>query len=241
MKTSDILILPTDDAIRRKTAENVVRKYNNTDISLMYDRSPVELLDNLYMGDIAKNALAAYLRKHCSTPVTDYDEIRTDDFTEPDGGWDLMVGNSGIKAEVKSSIPPGNEADADIIARRDIKITAALDKENPVWIRPSQLESRIHIQIYFRASARKSGFSSFEELSRVISSDPEQVHTIIGSSKYDRPMFFGWTTRERICEYLRTCSGTKTWSFPWTKRIYWRSPVKTALTMPELVDFCENH
>lgn len=86
MKTSDILILPTDDAIRRKTAENVVRKYNNTDISLMYDRSPVELLDNLYMGDIAKNALAAYLRKHCSTPVTDYDEIRTDDFTEPAAG-----------------------------------------------------------------------------------------------------------------------------------------------------------
>jgi hypothetical protein len=73
--------------------------------SMMYNRTPVELLDNIFMGDLAKNALLEWLKPRCNCVITDYDEMRTDNFKEPDPGWDFIAGNKHLKAEVKSSIP----------------------------------------------------------------------------------------------------------------------------------------
>ena len=55
--TNDVIILPVNQQIIDKTMKNVVKKLNHTNISLMFNRTPVELLDNLYIGDLAKNAL----------------------------------------------------------------------------------------------------------------------------------------------------------------------------------------
>lgn len=57
MTTNDVIILPVNQQIIDKTMKNVVKKLNHTNISLMFNRTPVELLDNLYIGDLAKNAL----------------------------------------------------------------------------------------------------------------------------------------------------------------------------------------
>ena len=57
MTTNDVIILPVNQQIIDKTMKNVVKKLNHTNISLMLNRTPVELLDNLYIGDLAKNAL----------------------------------------------------------------------------------------------------------------------------------------------------------------------------------------
>lgn len=54
MTINDVIILPVNQQIIDKTMKNVVKKLNHTNISLMYNRTPVELLDNLYMGDLAK-------------------------------------------------------------------------------------------------------------------------------------------------------------------------------------------
>lgn len=57
MTINDVIILPVNQQIIDKTMKNVVKKLNHTNISLIFNRTPVELLDNLYIGDLAKNAL----------------------------------------------------------------------------------------------------------------------------------------------------------------------------------------
>ena len=151
MTEKDVIQLPVRLDIIEKTMRNVVLKYDNTKKTEMYDRTPVELLDNLYMGDIAKNALLAYLIDQGVTGIIDYDEVRTDAFKNPDPGWDFIVGSRKLKVEVKSSIPPNQESVSNIIKYRDIKITACHDKGNPLWIMPLDQESYIHVQVYFYA------------------------------------------------------------------------------------------
>ena len=222
MTINDVFQLPVNSMTIEKTMRNVVKKYNFTYRSLMYQRTPVELLDNLYMGDLAKNALYDYLKEHCSKPIDDYDIIRTDNFEKADPGWDLKVGDLKLKVEIKSSIPPNNESYIDIINKRDIKITASHDKGH-TWINPNDLESSIHVQIYFYAKSYRNGYNSFEELSKVISSDYREVKRIINSDKYNNPLFFGFNTKKNIIAYINSLPlYNRTWTFSWTNRIYWK-------------------
>ena len=231
----DILELPVSREVIEKTLRNTVKKYNYTCRALMYSRTPVELLDNLYMGDMAKNALYDYLVKRCSCPVIDYDEVRTDNFQNHDPGWDLMVGNKKIKVEIKSSIPPNNESRDNIVRLRDIKITASHD-EGRTWINPHDLESDIHVQVYFYAKSYRNGYSSFEELSSVISQDMWKVREIINSDKYNHPLFCGYNTKENIIRHLESLpKDRRTWTFSWTHRIYWKCPIKDAFNMLSLI------
>jgi len=161
-----------------------------------------ELLDNIYMGDIAKNALVSYLRSH-SISVIDYDEIRTDNFMEHDPGWDFKIGKKMITVEVKSSIPPNNEPKSNLIKYRDIKITASHDK-GKTWIKPEDIDSNIHIQIYFYTKPYRNGYDSFDTLARDISTNYHLIDKIINASKYNEPLFAGWTTKKNIIGYLNT-------------------------------------
>ncbi len=235
MTVNDVFQLPVSQAVIDKTMRNVVKKYNYTYKALMYQRTPVELLDNLYMGDLAKNALFDYLHAHCTTNILDYDDIRTDNFQSADPGWDMLVGNSKIKLEVKSSIPPNGELYSDIISKRDVKITASHDKGQH-FIMPAQIESELHVQIYFYAKTYKKGYDDFQALSDVVTNDYHQVGNIINASKYNNPLFFGYTTKSILINYLNTLPvNNRTWTFSWTNRLYWRSPIKDAGNLPALV------
>ena len=65
----------------------------------MYGRTPVELLDNIFMGDIAKLSLE-YLKFQCINPIIDYDELRNDNFMSPDPGWDFKWRQVRIKVRL---------------------------------------------------------------------------------------------------------------------------------------------
>jgi len=238
MQASEVYFLPVNVDVIDKTMRNVVKKYDNTDKTLMYERTPVELLDNLYMGDIAKNSLIHYLRLCGIRNVVDYDDIRSDNFVNPDPGWDFIVGRRKVKVEVKSSIPPNKESIVDIVSKRDIKITAALDKNNPVIILPENLESHVHVQIYFYATPFKIGYNDFDELSKVINADYKQIAKIIKAEKYDQPLFFGWNTKDEIIQYTQSDVHNHTWSFSWTKRLYWDCPIKYAHNLESFVRYC---
>lgn len=239
MTQNDIITLPASQAVLNKTALNTIRKYSHTHRTLMYGRTPVELLDNIFMGDMAKNALLEYLRTLCTSEIIDFDEIRTDNFLEPDPGWDFKVGNSLINVEVKSSTPPNNENFQSIINNRDIKITASHDN-GATMISPNNLESEIHVQVYFYARPYKNGYNSFEELQNNLTVDPNSIHRIINSAKYNQPLFFGWNTKENIIRYSNTLR-PPTWSFSWTTRVYWRCPIREAMTLQQLIDFINSH
>jgi hypothetical protein len=239
MTQNDIVTLPVNRMVLNKTANNTIRKYSHTHRTLMYGRTPVELLDNIFMGDIAKNSLLEYLRANCICPIVDYDEIRTDGFIDPDPGWDFKVGNSSIKVEVKSSTPPNNETKQDIINKRDIKITASHDN-GANMIMANTLESDIHVQVYFYARPYKNGYENFQQLQNVLTSDPNSIHRIINSAKYNEPLFFGWNTKTNIIRYANTLK-PPTWSFSWTTRVYWRCPISEAMTLNQLVDFINSN
>jgi len=239
MNSNDVIKLPVTKEVTNKTITNTIRKYEYTHKSLMYNRTPVELLDNIFMGDMAKNALFDYLRTRCTSLIIDYDEIRTDNFKEADGGWDFKVGNNLIKVEVKSSIPTRHENIQEIINKRDIKITAS-HNNGASYNEPENLESEIHAQIYFYAKAYKNGYDSFDKLLNDLTANPQVINSIINSAKYNEPLFFGWNTKQNIIKYRNTLK-FPTWTFPGTKRIYWKCPISDAMRMPQLIEFINSH
>lgn len=237
MTEQDIIEIPVTQEVITKTLQNTARKYRYTYEALMYNRTPVELLDNIYMGDLAKNALIAYLRERSSLEIVDYDEIRTDNFMEHDPGWDFTLGKKKVTVEVKSSIPPNNESRSNLIQYRDIKITASHDN-GQTWIMPENIESNLHIQVYFYAKSYRNGYDSFKRLASDISKNYQIIDKIINASKYNHPLFLGWSSKKRIIEFHNTLPD-KTWTFSWTSRIYWRCPIKDAYTMPQLLEVME--
>jgi len=239
MTVNDVIILPFNEAIVGKTITNTIKKYRYTSKALMYGRTPVELLDNIFMGDIAKNSIYHYLLNNCSNPVIDYDEIRTDNFQNPDPGWDFKVGKTKIKVEVKSSIPPKNESIENIIKLRDIKITASHNNGSTL-INPEDLDADIHIQIYFYAKSYRNGYDNFDKLYNDISSNPNMVRGIINVPKYAKPLFFGWNTKDEIINYKNTLS-PNTWTFSWTSRVYWRCPISKAHNLGKLINHIETN
>jgi hypothetical protein len=238
MTVNDVVILPVNAAVLAKTAANAIKKYRHVYSTLMYNRTPVELLDNIFMGDLAKNSLLEYLRSLCNQPVIDYDEIRTDNFLEPDPGWDFKAGAKQIKIEVKSSIPTNSESRQAIINKRDIKITASHDK-GKTWIQPEALESELHVQVYFYVKPSKDGYQQFDALYNDVIADSEAIHRIIDSKKYNQPLFFGWNKKSNIISQVKTRK-PNTWSFIKTSRIYWFCPIKEAFTMPQLIEHINN-
>lgn len=234
MKVEDVYCLPVSQAVRHKSMLNAIRKYRYTYTKLMYERTPIELLDNLYMGDLAKNALIEYLQLQTNQLVIDYDDVRRDNFMESDPGWDFAFGKKLLKTEVKSSIPPKGEYVKDIIEKRDIKITASHDN-GKTWIFPNDLESDIHVQIYFYAHVQKSGNKNFDELYAQIKDSPQRAHELIQSSKYDNPLFLGWNTKKQLIRFEKELKPNN-WTFSWTNRIYWRCPIKQAYNLRQLVE-----
>ena len=117
-----------------------------------------------------------------SVPVIDYGEVGKNNFTEPYPGWDMLFGRSKLKIEIKSSTPPRNEEWMDKIKKRDIKITASPDKGR-TWIRPEDLESEIHVQIYFYARPYKRGYNSLDALQKFLNQDYHRVQNLIQADK----------------------------------------------------------
>lgn len=234
---NDVIKLEFNEKTIEKTAINSIKKYRYSMINLMYSRTPVELIDNIFMGDFAKNCLLDHLRKYVSKTIIDYDEIRNDNFELPDPGWDFMIGDKQIKVEVKSSIPPNGENFQSIINKRDIKVTASHDK-GKTMINPENLESMLHAQVYFYAKTYKNGYDSFETLYKDIENNIPKLYEIINVKKYLEPLFFGVSSKKEIISYSQTLN-PNTWTFSWTDRIYWRSPISKAHTMSELISIAD--
>lgn len=243
-KKEDVIVLKFDNSVKKKTIQNTIKKYRYTMQHIAYDRTPLELLDNLFMGDFAKNCLV-YMLRNDGCILIDYDEIRTDDFLQADPGWDIKVGKYEITIEVKSSLPPIDKSTNKqmsieaLIRHFDIKVIARNDKNTGALIMPLDLASIVHIQIYFYAKTyKKSRFETFEDLYAAIIATPDSwkdVFALINPEKYYEPLFFGWSTKEEVDEHIKTLVD-KTWTFEWTKAEYWRCPIIKAHTYAELVN-----
>lgn len=251
MNINDIFMIPVTEEIIEKTLLNTRSKFLYTITNNAYTRTPVELLDNIYMGDLAKNALFDYLSSVLGNDLIDYDEIRADNFESYDPGWDFKIGSKEIKFEIKSSISSSVDIKritidtlASILRNRDIKITASHDK-GKTFLNPDDLKSDIHMQIYFlNVKTYKNGYDDPYLLYDDISKDLYKIKTIINSDKYNEPYFFGFSTKREIIAYKEENEVLKrksTWSFEWTDRLYWKSPLSKSHNIPSLVKLVNKH
>lgn len=238
----DVLKLPINREIVGKTLENVIKKFSYTRIHSIKKRMPLELLDNLFQGDLAKNSLLWYLRRQ-KLCLFDYDEIRADEFKKPDPDWDICTADEKTFLEVKSSLPPAylkkkqKKFSNKIVDELDIKITASIKNEK--MIPPNQLMADIHIQVYYNAE----GFSkiekmiSYQTLKDKLEDNPDSLLELIHYQKrLTKPYFFGYCTRhdiEEYLEYLDKRGESKTWEFQ--NCVYWRYPIQMAKNMNRLI------
>ncbi|GAH05740.1 unnamed protein product, partial [marine sediment metagenome] len=95
-------------------------------------------------------------------------------------------------------------------------------------------DSDIHIQIYFYCKKYRKGYTNFEKLGNVIENNPEKVKEIVNITKYKTPLFFGWNSKDMIIKFSKTL---RTWSFSWSKRIYWHCPIKYSYPIKELITY----
>jgi hypothetical protein len=227
----DVIELPFNEDIANKSYINSIKKFKYTMKNKSYDRTPIELFDNILMGDIAKNSFLNCLRDQGYNCV-DYDEIREDNFENNDPGWDIKIGSKKVCIEVKSSIPPNEASDDEIIEKYDVKVIAG--HKGQVLKSPEKIESDIHVQIYFRAKIyKKSKFSTLEDLYEFLNSNHEEGKKLINIQKFNKPLFFSWNSKEKIIFFSKTFI-PNTWTFTWTSIIYWKCPIKYSHNLNKL-------
>lgn len=239
-KEKDIVPLPVSATVYEKTLTNTVKKFQHTLKDSIHARTHTELLADTFMGDLAKNTLIDYLRNNCnqSVNIVDYDEIRIDNFENPDE-FDFYINNKSFIAEVKSSTPPVKkdqslESPNELIYNRDIKIIAKKNKGQKE-ISPVEMDSYIYPQIYFFTRVQKGRNLSDNEIIE-LKKDPHFLESIseINIKSFMQPMFYGWSAKPDIIFFSeRLCKPQ--WEFG--NAVYWSCPLRFSRTMKELIDF----
>ena len=127
----------------------------------MNRRSLTERLDDIIMGEIGSTAVMQYLIERGNRVIA-YNDIRKDEYRDPDPGWDLSVRavktNKCHTLSVKASrIPKADHDSMDaVIERRDFKVLVRADEIE--W----DLRSDYEAQVYF--PLRSSVFDGVEAI-----------------------------------------------------------------------------
>jgi len=204
----------------------------NTANTWQKNRSAFRKFTDLFAGDLAKN-LVRYWAKQQNILLTDYDQIRTDNFNKPDE-FDLRYKDKII--EVKSSIEKHTSVVENLIQKRRIIIY-------------SQKEfAAIIIQVFyvFENEEGKSFFSDTELLNDANFKEKHQIFTrqdFVSSFIKHAPKAFlmGFLTKEmaqdkknEVFKYgNKEIEGDK-------EREYLDFFVKDGFPLEELIDFLDN-
>lgn len=217
--------------------------FNSIDRPKMNERGMSEALDDKIMGDIATIAIVEYVRSIGLQAVA-YDQIRDDEFKEPDPGWDIAIAEKGLNKWAKETdnprVPPRDqcftlsvkssrlvrdEAVEIAIGLRDFKIFS--HNANDI---SSDLTSDIEAQVYYPLEKTQLRNASINEsdirkciLNRrdcSLVTDCLAIH-----NRYDICILTAWDFSKKIEQYSNTLSANKkTWS-SFGKRM-WFAPLK---------------
>lgn len=243
---NDIVALPVSLDVKEKTIINTVKKFNYTLQNSIVRRNQIELICDLYMGDLAKNCIVDYLRNHCEKGVhiIDYDEVRTDNFTDHDP-WDFCINRDDLRVEVKSSTPPEKkngeiESNEELLRGygeskgRDIKIIAK-KTPNQREVPPEEFDCFVFPQVYFRCRVPDKRDLTSAEIQR-LSISPLDLQEIIDLKRFDNPLFFGWSAKTDII-FFRDRLVEPQWKYG--NAVYWSCPLRYSRTLKELVNFAD--
>jgi hypothetical protein len=89
------------EIVKRSIYSASMKAQHRRTVNTWQKRTSFEKFSDLFIGDLAKNVVGEHLTNTFSLPIVNYDEVRTDGFTQPDR-YDLQV--DAVTIEVKSSI-----------------------------------------------------------------------------------------------------------------------------------------
>ena len=158
---NDIIDLEYDEECIEMAIHSTVAKFLHTSTTQMYARTPLLKLENIFMGDFAKNAIMHTAKKQLTSLnndliILDYDQVRADKFLLHDAGWDIALTKHLLYGEVKSSYPPRSNgvqySDQRILNELDFKITAWKDGDDSETRRSKVKQlADVFFQVYFMA------------------------------------------------------------------------------------------
>ncbi len=224
---------PTLVTVSSETISDAVRWVRNrilytTDRGQMNPREISERWDDGIMGEIASVAVMQFL-KDKGRHVISYDQIRRDEYKEPDPGWDVLCSrhdfdewldttdNVKIKPDnahsfsIKSSrIPKADQDDIHIaIQKRDFKIFKKSDSID------SDLTSDFEVQVYFSLNRSKYNENLVISIDEAMNGDIDLIiHRLKLIDRYGFCYLSGAASRSTIINYSN--------SLPEKKR-YWKS------------------
>jgi len=220
----------------------------------MNPRSIAEGIDDKVMGDIACIELKEFLKEK-GVFVKTYDELRIDDYKQPDPGWDLVAGsaakkwllrvgdpsipdNDVIKLSVKSSRIPRGRTIEYCISNFDFKIFRVHDTI------VDDIISEIEVQVYYQYE--ESRFIGFQVTSdQVKRAKRDGYHELMEKldilERYRTPILTAFIKREEMIEISKDLAGKNRAIWVSVHEGYnkemWRMPLKLGRDIRKLPFF----
>lgn len=211
---------PTRVLIRREMVEMavmwVLNRFSFTiDRPGMNPRSLSEKIDDGIMGEIASVAVIQFLTD-LGRNVVAYDQVRKDQYKDPDPGWDILSSHEdfdhwkansldgktkpdhAFSFSIKSSrIPKADEDDIDVaISKRDFKIfkkSASIDHD---------ITADFEVQVYFSLQTSQFDSSLKIEDHQVKNKDIEGIMSRLQlMERYSECFLSGAVSRQKLIKY----------------------------------------
>lgn len=219
--SSGLITLPVDPVDVAKANHSAFKRVDYTVNRVnLPPRDKARKFDDAVMGEIATNALIAYLKSRFAVPAVSYEELRVDSSKINDSGWDVLLlpsigidGNLGGRAvlpsvtmSVKSSRIPKRDQDDYVraISRWDFKTL----KYHPNSIR-DDLQADLWVQIYYPFQESQACEVNWDCAQAVLS---EHVLSKEGSAvlaralrlqqRFAHPTVVAVTTTEEIVDFV---------------------------------------
>ncbi len=154
-----------------------------------------------------------------------------------DDNVDIDVLYKGLNIEMKTSlIPDSDKTIKKVFENRDIKL---IRREKTI----EELRGDIHIQLYFgHLRKKKDDWLSLQNVD-LKSSNLDYIYDgLLCRSYLDKTYLFGWIDKDTLCKRINSISqyNKRVWSFPNSKKSFWRCPLKDSFPMDDLLVYLEN-
>lgn len=229
--TADIIRIPISTANIQWAAETAIKKFQHTHQGF---RGPRNVLDELFQGDLAKNALISYLTNNGQLITDEYDRVRNDNFTMPNN-YGYVFFENGLRVEVNSSKAPNlNHSIQQRLSWYDLKVTAG--DNGVIHTMPHQLPYDISYQMYFETDKNQQ-LPNYNRLCNAITgadlTDPQVLTQLINqliidldvANRYQYNLLGYARVTPTIIENIRLRNQANgqntTWSFPGATRDFW--------------------
>lgn len=235
-----IVKIPISEANILWAAETALKKLPHTDRGFDASRN---MLDNLFQGDLAKNALIDYLTNLGYNITDEYDRVRNDNFNRFNNRGYVFKMNEN-RVEVNSSkLPNGYNTPASIINNLDLKVTYK-DRFNNLTY-PSDLKYEYSFQLYFHINPdNRTDYQgildhirarNYNEITDLI---PLLIEELDVYNRYvDNLYGYCYVTPMRVEEIRQQnimLGRDPYWNFPRADHTWWRCPISECFSFDTL-------